>query len=259
MSRAVVLYTLLACFFVADALTAEFIGTKIFSLERTLGMQPAGIRIFDYTLNFDLTAGVVFWPLVFVLTDIINEYFGRSGVRFISITAAIMIGYAFAVIGVAMGLEPASWWIERQINGETINMDVAFDLIFGQSAWIIVGSITAFLVAQMVDAFTFYFIKRATGERHIWLRATGSTFISQFIDSYIVLWIAFGLGANWPVERVLAVGTLNYVYKALAAIVVTPLIYLGHYVIEWFLGRELSAYLKQKAMEGVPWWRELSG
>ncbi len=149
-----------------------------------------------------------------------------------------------------MGLEPADFWIVRQIPGYgPVNMELAFDLVFGQSTWIIIGSITAFVVAQIIDALSFYLIKRVTGEKMLWLRATGSTFISQLIDSYIVIWIAFGLGAGWEIQRVLAVGTLNYIYKGVAAIAVTPLIYLFHEFVEWYLGRSRADRLKRLAMK----------
>ncbi len=247
-SRENLLFLVLASFMIADALVAEFVGTKIFSLERTLGIDPVAITILGYTFSLDFTAGVLYWPVVFIFTDLLNEYYGRRAVRFVSFLAAALIGYAYLVIVSAMQLAPASFWVVRETDQGPINMELAFQVIFGQSAWIIVGSITAFLVAQLVDALTFWWIKRWTGERLLWLRATGSTFVSQLVDSYIVLGIAFGLGAGWEWERVLAVGTLNYLYKAVAAIAVTPVIYLVHWLIELYLGAERASALKAAAL-----------
>ena len=126
-------------------------------------------------------------------------------------------------------------------------MDVAFRKIFGQGLWIIFGSMVAFLIGQIVDVITFHRIKKATGEKKVWLRATGSTLVSQFIDSFVVLFIAFYIGADWELVRVLAIGVVNYIYKFGMAIVLTPLIYLAHYIIDQYLGEELANEMKLSA------------
>lgn len=86
-----------------------------------------------------------------------------------------------------------------------------------------------------------------TGERLVWLRATGSTFVSQLIDSYVVLIIAFYVGANWSLSMVLAIGTVNLLYKFIVAILLTPTIYLAHGIIDRYLGKELSDKMKAEA------------
>src|SRR5690606_32370103 len=140
------LFYILGAFFIANAMLAEFIGVKIFSLENTLGITPANISILGIdNLSFNLTAGVLLWPVVFIMTDIINEYYGRRGVRFLSFTAAALILYAFLMVYFAMGLTPSDFWLTREVNGETIKMDFAYNAIFGQGMWIIAGSLTAFL------------------------------------------------------------------------------------------------------------------
>jgi len=187
--------------------------------------------------------------LVFIMTDIINKYFGNRGVRFLSFFAVIMIGYAYVMVAAAMSLVPADFWIMRETATGMINMDVAYNAIFSQGLWIIIGSIIAFLVGQLIDVFVFQFVKRKTGERHIWLRATGSTLISQFIDSFVVLAIAFGLGAGWSIELIMAIAVVNYIYKFTIALILTPLLYLVHNVIDRFLGKELSIKLQSEAME----------
>jgi uncharacterized integral membrane protein (TIGR00697 family) len=104
--------------------------------------------------------------------------------------------------------------------------------------WTIVGSVVAFLVGQLIDVTVFHRIRRLTGERWMWLRATGSTAVSQLFDSFIVLYIAFVLGPqHWPTAQFLAVGTVNYAYKMLAAVVVIPLLYLVHAGVRRYLGR----------------------
>lgn len=257
------LFAILGGFFVANALIAEFIGVKIFSLEKTLGLDVMRLTFFgNADLGFNLTAGVLLWPVVFVMTDIINEYYGRKGVRLLSYLAVALICYAFVMFYVGIKLVPADFWptshllpsmspeVIEHLSQEVGNYNTAFRLVFSQGLWIIIGSIVAFLIGQFVDVVIFHKIKRMTGERMIWLRATGSTLISQFIDSYVVLTIAFYIGANWELDRVLAIGTVNYIYKFVMAIVLTPVIYGAHFVIDRYLGHELAKKLKTKAANG---------
>jgi len=246
--KANTLFYILGSFFVANALLAEFIGVKLFSLEKLLGIQPINLSFFgESNLSFNLTAGVLLWPVVFIMTDIINEYFGRKGVRFMSFTAAALIAYAFLMVYFAMGLSPADFWIERKTMYGTVNMDRAFDAIFGQGLWIIAGSLVAFLIGQLVDVYVFHFLRSFTGSSKIWLRATGSTLVSQFIDSFVVLLIAFYFGAGWDLSLVLAIGLVNYIYKFTVAVFLTPLLYLLHSLIDGYLGKELSDKLIEEA------------
>lgn len=242
------LFFILGAFFVANAILAEFIGVKIFSLENWLGIKPLNFSFFgESNLSFNLTAGVLLWPVVFIMTDIINEYFGRKGVRFMSFTAAALIAYAFLMVFFAIGLTPADFWIERETSAGTVNMDLAFNTIFGQGLWIIAGSLVAFLIGQLVDVYVFHFLRSFTGSKKIWLRATGSTLISQFIDSFVVLLIAFYFGARWELSLVLAIGIVNYIYKFTLAVFLTPLLYIIHFFIDLYLGKELSTKLIEQA------------
>ncbi len=246
--KANTLFYILGSFFVANALLAEFIGVKIFSLEKLLGIEPIIFSFFgEGNLSFNLTAGVLLWPVVFIMTDIINEYFGRKGVRFMSFTTAALITYAFLMVYLAMGLQPADFWIQRETSNSIINMDLAFNAIFGQGLWIIAGSLTAFLIGQLVDVYVFHFLRSFTGSSKIWFRATGSTLVSQFIDSFVVLLIAFYFGAGWDLSLVLAIGLVNYIYKFTVAVFLTPLLYLLHSLIDRYLGKELSDKLIEEA------------
>ena len=243
-------------FFVTNTLVAEFIGIKIFSLEETLGFKPLNMTLFGVDgLGFNLTAGVMIWPVVFIMTDIINEYYGKKGVRMLSNMAVVLILYAFMMFYIGIKLVPNEWWqFESGLREDPAqsleDMDLAFGRVFGQGLWIIVGSLVAFLVGQIVDVLVFHRIKKATGEKKIWLRATGSTLVSQFIDSYVVLVIAFYVGADWDLVRVLAIGTVNYLYKFVLAILLTPFIYLGHFFIDRYLGKKLAAKMKLEAHLG---------
>lgn len=246
--RKVYLFLFLGGFFIANALLAEFIGVKIFSMERSLGIEPFKLNIFGLSdLGFNLTAGVLLWPVVFIMTDIINEYFGMKGVRIFSIFTVGLISYAFLMVYMAIHLVPADFWPDSQIANGLPDMQLAYRAIFGQGLWIIIGSLVAFLIGQLVDVIVFHRVKQMTGDKFIWARATGSTLVSQFIDSFVVLFIAFYIGADWSLQLVLGIGLVNYIYKFLAAIVLTPLIYLGHAIIDRFLGIALATQLKKEA------------
>ena len=247
------LFIILGGFFIANAMLAEFIGIKIFSLEKLFGYDPLSMTLFGvHDLGFNLTAGVLLWPVVFVMTDIINEYFGSKGVRFLSWLTVGLIVYAFLMAFLAIKTPPNDW--EQHVSGMRDILDtslpdrnLAFSRIFGQGLWIIAGSIIAFLIGQLLDVIVFHKIRKITGEKKIWLRATGSTLVSQFVDSFIVLIIAFYIGSDWDLVRVLAIGVVNYIYKFVMAILLTPAIYGVHFLIEKYLGPELSHKMKEGA------------
>jgi uncharacterized integral membrane protein (TIGR00697 family) len=252
--RSLILFLLLLAVFIGNALVAEFVGLKIFSLEKLLGTEPFSMTFFGVEgLGFNLTAGVVLWPVVFVMTDIINEYYGPRLVRFISYLTVFVISVAFVFVWLAILLPPNEWWqFESGMlgQGEGIkDMNLAFRNVMGAGLWIIIGSLVAFLIGQIVDVMTFHKIKSVTGENKLWLRATGSTLVSQLIDSFVVLFIAFYIGADWEFARVLAIGTVNYVYKFVVALALTPLLYLVHFGIEKYLGADLATSLKNQAIQ----------
>ena len=252
------LFIVLASIFLTNAILAEMIGIKIFSAEATLGIPPANIPLFgEWVLDFNLTAGVIIWPVVFITTDVINEYFGKKGVRKISYLAVACISYAFLVIYLITLLPPAEFWLnvnDTDAEGNPFNINYAFKVIFRQGLGIIIGSLVAFLIGQLLDVFVFQKLRKLTGSKMIWLRATGSTLISQFIDSFVVLGIAFYIlapeSSRWSLPQLISVGTINYIYKFVVAIALTPLIYLAHNLIDKYLGKELSEQLQEEAAAG---------
>jgi uncharacterized integral membrane protein (TIGR00697 family) len=183
-----------------------------------------------------------------VMTDVINEYYGVKGVRLISWVAVGFIAYAFMVAYVSIGLAPAGFWVEANRDLGVPDIQHAYAQVFGQGLWTIIGSIVAFLIGQLVDITVFRRIRAVTGEKLIWLRATGSTAVSQLIDSFVVLYIAFVLGPQkWPIPQFLAVGMVNYSYKMLAAIAMIPLLYLARRMIKSYLGDAETERLKSLA------------
>jgi queuosine precursor transporter len=243
------LFVIFSAFFVANALIAECIGGKIFSLEKVFGLQPANLTLFgEKGLSFNLTCGVLLWPLEFIMTDIVNEYYGPKAVRRISYTAVALISYGFLMFYLAMGMPPADFWYGSGVESGIPDMNKAFNGIFGQGMWIIAGSLTAFLVSQVVDVTIFHKIKKHTGEKKIWLRATGSTLVSQLVDSFIVLFIAFKIGRGWSWQLVLGICVVNYIYKFSMAILLTPVIYFVERRIEKYFGAATTHKMKQAAM-----------
>jgi len=250
------LYIIMAAFFIANAMVAEFMGVKIFSLDETLHISKPVFDLFG--IHFDginQTCGVLLWPFVFIMTDVINEYFGIKGVRFISWIAAIMIAYAYIMLYGAMQTAPTGWWLSSSNYGNELDFNKAYLAVFGQGANIIVGSLVAFMLGQVVDVWVFHWVKEKTGDKMIWLRSTGSTLVSQLIDSFVVLFIAFylmrrGQKGQWALSMVFAVGIVNYIYKCLAAVVLTPAIYGMHYIIDRYLGEKLAHSLRQQAISG---------
>lgn len=211
--------------FITNALVAEMIGGKLI----TLG-------------PFTLSIGILLWPIVFLTTDVINEYFGKKGVRALSLFTAGLIAYAFVAIYAAMQVKASHF---SNVS------DDQFTAVFGQTSWIIVGSITAFLVSQLIDVTVFWFLRSRTGERMIWLRATGSTVVSQLIDSFIVLGIgiylpdAAGFYDKDPADRMqfadfITIGLTGYSFKLIIAVGLTPLIYVAHHFINRYLGHSAA-------------------
>jgi len=244
------LFLILGGFFVANTLMAEVIGVKLFSLEKTLHLDPANMTLLGESgLGFTLTVGVLIWPVVFIMTDLINEYYGVKGVRFLSILTSIIIMFAFLVFYGAIHLAPDNYWIGSQKENGVPDMQAAFAQVLGQGMNIIFASLTAFLVGQLADATVFKKIKQITGEKGIWMRATVSTLVSQLIDTICVsyIYLYFSLGFSFP--RVTAIALTGYVYKFSVAILCTPIIYLIHHLIEEYLGKSKAAEMKKAALQ----------
>lgn len=240
------LYLVLSAIFTVNVLLAEIIGVKIFHVNGLLHLPES--------VPGDLTAGVLIWPVVFITTDLLNEYFGPKGVLRVSLLTAVLIVYAFVVVIATTKLPPAAFWLDvnkTDAQGRPFDIDYAYQSIFRQGGNIIVGSIAAFILGQLLDATVFQALRRVTGSRLIWLRATGSTLVSQLVDSFVVLFVAFYVFGNWSFEQVLTVAGNNYWYKFAAAVLLTPVLYLAHYLIDRYLGRAETAELQQEAAQNV--------
>ena len=217
------LFVFLAGLFITNAVTAELISNKLIEI-------PIEFNLFGGKFGpFVTIVGILPWPVVFLLTDLLNEFYGYKAVRKLSWITAILIAYCFLIVGLSMEIPAVN------IPGSNLSDDSAYNKVFGQAQMVIVGSICAFLVSQLLDASLFSWIKSKTGDRFIWLRSTGSTLVSQFIDSYIVLYIGFVLPGSLSFVDFMTIAPTNYVLKIIIAILLTPLIYLGHYFIKRYL------------------------
>ncbi|MBK0370539.1 queuosine precursor transporter [Flavobacterium agrisoli] len=206
-------FIILAGVFITNAVVAELIGGKLIQIG-----------------PFVMSIGILPWPIVFLTTDLINEYFGQKGVKKLSFITAGLIAYAFIILFLALTIPAA--------KGISPVNDEQFQAVFGQSMWIIVGSIIAFMVSQLIDISVFWFFKNRTGDKMIWLRTTGSTVISQLFDSFIVLGIAFWLPGKINFDTFISSALIGYVFKLTIAIALTPLIYLGHSLIKKYLKQD---------------------
>lgn len=247
--KATRLYLILGGFFVANALIAEMIGVKLFQLETALGLPIADFTLLGQEhLSFVLSVGVLPWPIVFIMTDVVNDYYGVRGVRFLTLLTAGLIAFAFVVFFFAIDAPAADFWTGSSSAQGVPDMQAAFAGIFGQGMNIIVGSLCAFVIGQLVDAFVFRRIKKVTGNRRIWLRATGSTLVSQLIDSVVVTYMAFWVFKGWTFAYCTALVMTAYAYKLIVALLSTPLVYLAHAAVERYLGAERARELREAAI-----------
>lgn len=240
------LLLILSGIFITSAITAELISSKLFI---------AHINIFGLELgSYVSIVGIIPWPIVFLATDTVNEFYGPKIVRTLSIITACMIALCFFIVYIGMAPKafvpdppnpiPAGW-------RRTVANDQEFNQVFGQSQWIIVGSIIAFIIGQLVDSFVFWFFRKRTGGKMIWLRSTGSTVISQLIDTFVVLFIAFVIPGTFTMKQFWTIGLTNYVFKLMIAVGLTPLIYLFHWIVEKYLGKDAHVQEERVAEEAL--------
>lgn len=217
------LFVFLAGLFITNAVTAELISNKLIEIPMKFNFLGSEFG------PFVTIVGILPWPVVFLLTDLLNEFYGFKAVRKLSWITAILIAYCFLIVGLSIEIPAVN------IPGSNLSDDIAYRKVFGQAQMVIIGSICAFLVSQLLDASLFSWIKSKTGDRYIWLRSTGSTLFSQLIDSCIVLYIGFVLPGSLSFAEFMRIAPTNYILKIIIAILLTPFIYLGHYLIRKYL------------------------
>jgi uncharacterized integral membrane protein (TIGR00697 family) len=214
-NRREIAFMVMAGIFITSAIVAELISCKIVDI----GIYP-------------IIAGIVPWPIVFLLTDVMNDYFGKKAVKRLSWITCGLIAFCFLIVFIAVKLPTAA--------GSPVTSE-QFNLIFSGSLPIMIGSITAFILSQLLDVRLFELFNRLTKGKMIWLRSTGSTVVSQLVDSYTVLLIGFLLPGAITFEQFLLFGITGYVTKLVIAVILTPFVYLMHAVAKPLLGEKRTA------------------
>lgn len=222
-SRKNIVFLVLAGFFITNALVAEMIGGKL-------------IQIGPFTQSI----GILPWPIVFLATDLTNEYFGKKGVKTITFITVGLISYTFLLLWLGMQIPAVGF---SPISNE------AFNMVFGTGMYMIVGSVIAFLVSQLMDVFVFWVIRNRTGKGFIWMRATGSTVVAQLFDTFIVQFVAFVIPGVWTWSEFAKNASFGYVFKLGVALLLIPMIYLTHFLIDKYLGKEESEKLQIQTSE----------
>ena len=241
--RRQVLLVVLCSLFVGFFVTAELLGSKLWSFT-LLGLGPSHLGLGEGE-RFVATAGILAFPLTFILTDIINEYFGRPMVKLFTFTAIAVNLLLQPVVQAAIRLPAVSY--VPSVSGDQIQS--AFQLALGQTWAIVAASLCAFAVAQMLDVQVFLLLRRVTGGKMLWLRAQGSTVVSQLVDTVVVIFLAFVLipgllgRAHMGLGDATQISLCNYVYKFLLAVALTPLLYLVHWAVDVYLGEEQAEEL----------------
>lgn len=229
------LYLWLTAFFVSCLLIADIVGIKLFRIP--LGFEVALPFSSSPIDAIEHTCGMLTFPVTFLLTDLLNEYYGTKGARRVTYIGLVMASFVFIVMNIAQAMP----YLPKDFNIKQEH----FDAVFGSAKVMYVASLSAYLVGQLCDIWVFHAIKRVTGGRYLWLRATGSTVVSQMLDSFVVSYLAFSLGrrvfpdpAVPPADfgDILKIAATGYTLKFVVAIAITPLIYLGRGVIHKYIG-----------------------
>lgn len=218
-------YLVLASAFVVVLVLTNIIGIKLFAAPH----NPE---------SFALTTGILTYPLTFLITDIVSEIYGKKRADFMVIVGFVMSLMMLVLVQVAIAVPAHPFWVpaEGAFYDDAAGYQKAFESVFSLGPVLVVGSMLAYLCAQMTDNFLFHFIKRKTGGKHLWLRNNGSTWVSQFVDTVVVNSILFYIGFGWGFMQGVQVMATIYVYKIILAALDTPLIYLGVYLVKRFLG-----------------------
>jgi len=251
-AREQVLAYALCALFVGFFVAAEVLGGKLFRFT-LFGLGPDDIGLGDGQ-EFAATAGILAFPLTFVMTDIVNEYFGRPIVKLFTWIAIAVNLLLQPVIRAAIAVPAISF--TPGISDD--DMQRGFQIALGQTTSIVFASLCAFALAQWLDVWVFTWLRRNTGGKYLWLRAQGSTVVSQMIDTLAVIYLAFVVipkltgGQAWSISDAFSVSLTNYVYKFSIAVGITPLLYVVHAAVDAYLGKEAAEALVHHAHPSDP-------
>lgn len=252
LERREILLLTLASLFIGFFVAADLMGAKLWHFT-IFGLRPRHLGLDGD--EFIATVGILAFPLTFILTDIINEYFGRRIVRALTIIAIGVNLVLQPVVQTAVAVPVISF--NPDVSGE--EMQKAYRLVLGPSWPIVIGSMTAFLIGQFLDIRIFTWLRHLTGGRLLWLRSQGSTVVSQLIDSFVVIFVAFVIipwlfstMTPWTQAQATSVSLTNYTIKFLEAVALTPLLYIVHAAVDAWLGKATAEDLVREAHPSDP-------
>ena len=229
------LYVVLSAVFVACLLLGDVIGGKTIPTLAIAGHNLGPISV-----------GIIPFPVTFLLTDVVNDFYGRKGARFLTLLGFAMALLAYALLQLTTAL-PA--------HESTYFTQAEYSKVFGGSAQLFIASMVAYLIGQFLDIHVFQFWKALTQSKHLWLRATGSTILSQIVDTVMInfifwMWTAASdphsfLGQMSTSDRyawVFAKIGREYLIKLVIAVLLTPVVYGIHNAIVKWLGIQPEAH-----------------
>lgn len=224
-------------------------------------LNVIGITRFVQLGPMQIAVGVLAYPLTFLCTDLISELYGKARANFLVTVGLILNGFILLVMTLANSMpsvDPIAQppWQSIELaksiilpNGSVVEQSVElFSLVYACTAGAVFASMIAYVAAQYVDVFVFHWLKQKTGGKHLWLRNNGSTMISQAVDSVAVISITFGavyLAGQMSLKVILFLMLSNYLFKFLAALIDTPIMYLLVYKLKPYLGIDTASELSQ--------------
>ncbi|MBX7098704.1 MAG: queuosine precursor transporter [Myxococcaceae bacterium] len=208
------LFLFLCGIFVAALVVGDLIGCKL--VEVTVLGKP-----------FVLSMGIIPFPLTFLLTDVLNEFYGKQAARLVTWVGFTAAVFTTAVVALVLQLPYAPFTLAPDWGGATPD---AFGRVFGSGLNILVASCVAYVLAQFIDIGVFILLKKQTHGRFLWLRATGSTLVSQLIDTIVIQSLAWS--GSLELGRLVSLVLASYVVKLTVAIALTPAIYAVHALVE---------------------------
>jgi queuosine precursor transporter len=218
LDKRVGLFVVLAGLFCTALVVADLISVKLFEFRLGPLVSP-------------MTVGIIAFPVTFVLTDILNEFYGKKAARFVTWLGLCMALFTFATLSVASAMEWAPLTRAPDYRG---TVEASFNNVFGGSQRILLASMVAYVISQITDIAVFHLFKRVTHNRLLWLRATGSTAASQCIDTLVFQFVAWA--GVLPGAVILDIVVKSYAVKLLVAVGLTPVIYAAHALVERLLG-----------------------
>lgn len=218
------IYLIFAALFIASLVVSNLIFQKFFYWN------------FFGWYRFEISVGILPYPITFLLTDLISEVYGKKKANQV-VTAGIFASFFSLLIVYVAGAVPATDWSPI---GNTI-----FQNVFGATAIAVLASMLAYLFAQYVDIYIFHFWKKVTKGKHLWIRNNFSTFFSQFVDTCTVLLLLCSFGKiEWDRFGILLLS--GFLFKILVAVLDTPLLYLGVFMFRKRFGLREGEELKLK-------------